>query len=237
MAEYYESMCNRYASMAEDFYRQSKEFENIPVLKEYSLPEAAELYAQHLANLEAKTRLTISAIIFQALAIEAYVNLFGVYVLGEEKFFSEYEPPRGKWPKGFRPLNTIDKLKKICKEEYHQSFPEQHADRIRRLFATRDKLVHSKAKPHVIIKNTFDYEQLEKNYEEIAGIADEIMFFFDGVDDHMELYRMLQKDIQQIRGAEKELTTEISDRWLVEMGNAIEDACASAYGTSGAQAE
>ena len=72
MAEYYESMCNRYASMAEDFYRQSKEFENIPVLKEYSLPEAAELYAQHLANLEAKTRLTISAIIFQALAIEAY---------------------------------------------------------------------------------------------------------------------------------------------------------------------
>ena len=237
MAEYYESMCDRYASMAEDYYRQSKELGNMPSLKEYLLPEATEAYVQHLANIETKTRLTISAIIFQALAIEAYVNLFGVYVVGERRFFSEYEPPKYKRQKGDKPLNTIDKLKKICKDEFHQHFPEQHADRIRKLFATRDKLVHSKPKPHVIIRKTFDYEQLEKNYEEMASIADEMTFFFDGIDDHMELYRMLQTDIQHIRGSEKELTIEISDRWLAEMGNAVREACATAYGTSGAQAE
>ena len=36
----------------------------------------------------------LSAIVFQALAIEAYVNLFGVSELGNERFFTELEPKK-----------------------------------------------------------------------------------------------------------------------------------------------
>lgn len=237
MAKYYDDMCSRYAKMAEDFYRQSKAYEATPNYNEYSLPEAAEPYAQHLFDLEARTRLTISAIIFEALAIEAYVNLFGVYVLGEEKFFREYEPPKGQRQTGFRYLNTIEKLKKICKEELNRPFPEQHAARIRNLFEMRDRLVHSKAKPHVIAKRAFDYDNPEKSYEEMESIAEEITFFFEGIDGHMELYKMLQEDIKQIRGADKELTIEIRDSWLFEMGDAYKEACASAYGDFNPQKE
>lgn len=229
MAEYYDSMCNRYASMAEDFYLQSKALEEFEGLKEYPLPEAAELYVKHLAVVEQRTRLVIAAIVFQALAIEAYVNLFGVYELGEDRFFKEFEPPRNNRPQGFRPLNTIDKLKMICKEELGQPFPAEHIEKIRQLFTTRDRLVHSKSKPRSIRKQKFDYLKPEKNYEDLFALAEELSFFYDGIEEHMELYRILQDDIMVIRGAEKELTVEISDRWLSDIGRAVEETCASAY--------
>lgn len=229
MAEYYDPMCDRYASMAEDFYLQSKALEGYKGLKEYPLPEAADQYVRHLAIVEQRTRLVIAAIVFQALAIEAYVNLLGVYVVGKERFFSEYEPPKNHRPRGFRPLNTIDKLKKICKEEIGHPFPEEHIEKIHQLFTTRDRLVHSKSKPYSIIKQEFDYSKPEKNYEDIFALAEEMSFFYDGLEKHMELYRLLQDDITTIRDAKKELTVEISDRWLSNIGTAVQEMCIATY--------
>ena len=54
----------------------------------------------------------ITAIVFQALAVEAFVNLYGAQKIGEEVFYSKYET------KG---TSTLEKLKKIFYKFYPKS--------------------------------------------------------------------------------------------------------------------
>ena len=100
----YAMYCEMYAGMADSFYRQylaAKEVyddtphDSIPIIDE------AQNYNRVLKIYNLMEVNAIAATVFQALAIEAYINLFGVYQLGEDKFYSEYEPPKVTKPKKF----------------------------------------------------------------------------------------------------------------------------------------
>ena len=93
----YFTFCEQYAAMAKSFYSQ---------------------YHQHQENAKSSTpsasiameQAAICAVIFQALAVESYVNLFGSVVLGDDVFRCRYESEIDKKHRA----STIDKIKNIC---------------------------------------------------------------------------------------------------------------------------
>ena len=73
--EVYFPLCQQYAAMAQSFYSQYQQSAaGNDVLASIAMEQAA-----------------ICAVIFQALAVESYVNLFGSVILGDENFRNNYE--------------------------------------------------------------------------------------------------------------------------------------------------
>ena len=93
----YLPLCEQYASMAKLFYFQYNQYRENAESGDLSASIAMEQAA-------------ICAIIFQALAVESYVNLFGSVVLGDDVFRCRYESEINKKHRA----STIDKIKNIC---------------------------------------------------------------------------------------------------------------------------
>lgn len=76
------------------------------------------------------------AVIFQALAVEAYINYYGFKNLGETKFLDNYEK-----------LNTIDKYSSIYEIVNKKKFPKSKFvyENLKKLIRLRNNLVHSKS--------------------------------------------------------------------------------------------
>ena len=229
--------CEMYAGMADSFYRQylaAKEVyddthhDSIPIIDEaQNYDRVLKIY--NLNNLMEVN--AIAATVFQALAIEAYINLFGVYQLGEEKFYSEYEPPKATKPKNFRYMNSLNKLKRICKDGLGKDYPEDSAVYIEELFEKRDRLVHSKPKPCYLDKDKlYNYDDPSDNYKDIEAFFDEINFVYKDIDEQMMLYKQLKENIRDLRKAEKELTEEIQANLLGNIYNAVEETIKRCFG-------
>lgn len=209
----YNLFCQKFANMADTLYHsylvqndayEKTAHENIPIENKEGIILAYSIFDQLQAD-------AISAIIFQALAIEAYINLFGVYELGEEVFFSEYEPPKNKKPAKFHYKSSIEKLTSICKEVYHVDYPSSEIAMIEALFNKRDRLVHNKPRPHILEKPSIKSHTLPDN-DSFESYVEEETFIFDKIDMDMEQYKQLQKTIKNIRSAEYELVEEITTR-------------------------
>lgn len=211
----YNLFCQQFANMSESFYQEyltrrdayeKIPHENIPVENIEGCHLAYETFVQLQKN-------AISAIIFQALAIEAYINLFGVYVLGEDAFFTMYEPPKNNRPKGFHYKSSIEKLKSICKDVYKLDFPMSEITNLQALFDKRDRLVHNKPRPYTLDKPVIifpTHPDYKDYYKDFNGYSNEETFMFDKLDLDMEQYKQLQKTIKNIRSAEYELVEEIT---------------------------
>ncbi len=76
------------------------------------------------------------AVIFQALAVEAYINYYGFKKLGNTKFKTHYEK-----------MDTIDKYIIIYEIVNKKEFPKDEAiyEKLKKLISLRNYLVHSKA--------------------------------------------------------------------------------------------
>lgn len=201
----------RYHSLAQSFYWQYKEA--CKVIESDALPkdllDSVDAKDEYHFLFECKENMAISAIIFEALAIEAYVNFWGAAVLGDDVFYAKYEPDKAKrketGEKNF-PKTTLDKIKRICKDEFKHPYPtdQEHFRMLKQLFDDRDRLVHYKPKGHLIKRpdpNQIYTLGMEKEaYKEYTDACEELNFIYANIDNHMCLYQQVKDNLQVCSG-------------------------------------
>ena len=176
---------NRYKISNTKINNMSDEFNSYDFL-DHSEKENAEFLVQMQTNNDA----AISAIVFQALAVEAYINYFCIAKIGEVRFENEYDKKH---------ISTKEKLKKICKEVLNKNFPTDSKEYIEfiDLFNKRNKLVHYKIKG-IDIKNSSDKEYYQ-------NLNDQFLFIFEEIDNLMNVYKNLKKTLSQLDGTDIDL--------------------------------
>jgi hypothetical protein len=126
----------------------------------------------------------ITALVFQSMAVESYINYYGLVKLGKEIFDDKYEKS-----------STFPKLFRICKQVTTKDFPKDsdlYANLVV-LFKKRNKLVHSKA--DVFDFKDFTIEKFQKSTEE------NITFVFDNLESLIEVYPKLKKELATLDGS------------------------------------
>ena len=225
--EAYVCLCERFSELSREAYAQYvlaltalEKYEGVDFL---SLPPWC--YEEYIDLNHKQLTGAISAIVFQALAIEGYVNLFGVIELGENVFYTEIEPPKGKQPKGFHYFSTLGKIAEICERSKRitTTYPEKHLSELGQLFRKRDQLVHHKPHPHAISKQPFDYENPAASYSDYIEAKQEILFVYEGLDEQMRLYDEMKANITTLRGTGVELTEELMYAYCAEISSSIEE--------------
>lgn len=147
----------------------------------------------------------ICAIVFEALAIESYVNFWGASILGDAVFFSKYEPQKGATSsETIKPhyRSTLDKMKAICKEEFGNPYPTDgiHYSTLKGLFQKRDRLVHNKPKGHLLELAPFNYDSPEAAYKDYVEVFEEIGFIYEKIDDELRLYEEVKANLKSCSG-------------------------------------
>lgn len=98
------------------------------------------------------------AVIFQALAVESYINYYGLKKLGSKKFNEHYEK-----------IATVDKYVIIYEVVNKKEFPKSDSayGNLKMLFKLRNSLVHSKAQEINMIDD--DLEAFMDNLSKLFG--------------------------------------------------------------------
>ena len=138
---FFPMLCENYNGMSQSFFSQYKDVntylrslgtENWDYL-EHSPEENQRFNEAHTMRLNS----ALAAVVFQALAVEAFINLYGAQKIGEEKYYSEYE---------LKGVTTTKKIKRICSETLGQPYPtnDRAYSRLISLLEKRDRIVHTK---------------------------------------------------------------------------------------------
>ncbi|NLY44519.1 MAG: hypothetical protein GX053_00765 [Tissierella sp.] len=127
----------------------------------------------------------ISSIVFQAFAIEAFINFYGSIKLGHHVFHDHYDR-----------ISIRDKIIIISKIATGKDFPkgEKVYELINKVIRQRDKLVHHKGKE--IRFEDCSEEQFHKTMHM------NIDFIFDDIDDLVKTYPLFIKTIAILEGKE-----------------------------------
>ena len=199
MGNFYFLKCIDFDSIAQNAYAQylgfSKEYEalgnNLDVLE---VPQAVVNYIAAYKNMESAAYM---AIVFEALAIEAYVNTLGEHLIGE-RYYQEYE---SRDATGDR--TTLGKLKRLCKNEIRKSYPADgdHYREVKGLLKKRDKIVHTKPVHFTISKCDFDYSNPAASFRDINdAFSEQIGFLFENIERDMVCYRELDANVCELLG-------------------------------------
>lgn len=139
----------------------------------------------------------ITAIVFQALAVEAFINLFGAQRIGEATFYTQYE---------CRGTTTLEKLKKICKNFLHQPYPTQDKaySMLTSLLHKRDAIVHTKPRSIAINGTPISYDDFMSQSE----------YVYKNIDEEIESYEKLKRIMAALEGKKKDLIEENLDSIL-----------------------
>ena len=177
----YFTLCEQYDTMAKSFYFQYHQYQEDAKSGDPSASIAMEQAA-------------ICAVIFQALAVESYVNLFGSVVLGDDVFRCRYESETDKKHRA----STIDKIKNICNIELGNPYPTsgEHFRTLKGLLDKRNKLVHPKSKPHTIENRPYNYKKPEDSCSDyVQAFNEEIGFIYNSLEAEMLVYDDLKKNL------------------------------------------
>lgn len=149
-------------------------------------------------------RNSIAAIVFQALAIESYLNLYGTYNLGD------------RFDRAFESKPTLVKLSLLCKEVTKKDFPKGDLyNNIGLLFKKRNSLVHYKA--HSIdLKTSSDSEFEDYIYKHVA-------YAFSDIEKYIGLYDKLKKELKELEGVEYDIIEQQIINAQQELASAIID--------------
>ena len=162
------TMCEVYNEISLSFYERFKVSDNeINLLTDGNktfdvLSHTKEEVAKYNSLYKDMNEFLYCSIIFQAFAIEAYVNFIGVNKLDEKEFFEKHERK-----------NTIAKLRLILNRAYNQNLDirKEILTDINKLFDFRDHLVHFKSKRVELsiaaMENYNPYEFLAELYSEV----------------------------------------------------------------------
>lgn len=206
-------LSENYDKMSQGFFDQYTEATNY--LKSlgctyWNIPDhTKEENAQYFKAMSMRFHSALAAIVFQALAIEAYVNYYGVHRVGEKVFYQSYESKVSR-------KSTKDKLKLICKEILKKPYPTDCVEysRLVELLKDRDRIVHTK--PRAI---PLDGNEVFPNYEQIMG---QYNFIYDHIEDKMKSYSILKKNLAKLDGSNEDLIERNLTQYLEATQNAIE---------------
>jgi hypothetical protein len=206
-------MCEVFSQMSDEHYMNYKKFlddiHQICKTPSWDLLEHNDNEnTTYLSLYQSIPRFAISAIIFQALAVEAFVNYYGAAKLGEQIFESIDKKERGTKNE----CRTLKKLKRILRE-LNISFLDDDKlfDDLNNLFRVRDKIVHYKTKSFFIesILNDEDYKTNED---------EQIWFVMDDIDNRVNMYKNLKLQISQLDGT-KEDFIDSENRNMLNLAN------------------
>lgn len=136
----------------------------------------------------------ITALVFQAMAIESYTNLMGAYLTNEVEFYKNLERA---------PIEK--KLKGIFKQ-LGFALPEKLISRIRCLFDLRNDLVHQKPKSYYL---NISPNNIDAFFQENSALTESASLAFSNVEENIHLYSELKDTLQTLRGTQFELLDEI----------------------------
>lgn len=200
----YVPLCEQYNDIAQSFFQQYKDLRD----EQASLGKPIDYFekpneAEHQTFLSIGIlRTAIGAVVFEAFAIESYVNFWGASLLGDSQFYEKYES--GK--KGQK-YSTIEKIKLICKDDFQSPYPTggTHFSNLKALFSKRDRLAHNKPKGHKIelIENAL--------HSEFESADKEISFVFDNLETDMTMYSELKTNLTHCSGKPEPMNTLIEE--------------------------
>ena len=153
-------------------------------------------------------RNTVSIIVFEALAVESYINLYGYYYL-KEKFDKKYE---------YKP--TLIKICDLCEDVIKTRFPkgEQLYCQLFKLFRKRDELVHFKA-DSIDVEESTEEEFIDFISKYIGSTSSKEL------DEYIEIYDELRKKMKELEGCE----IDFIDRQKKEVYESMTDKIAEMY--------
>lgn len=199
--EAYILMSEIYSNMSDSFYSQY--IETGERLKEMGqgrkswdmlshTKEENDIYKGLYAALP---RCAISATIFQALAVEAYVNFYGLEKLGENAFIGKLD---------WKPI--IEKISAILKEKVNKNYPKDSdvCIDLKKLFENRHKLVHCKSKPITIESTEIHLVKSQMN-EFTKSMNEQLWFVYEDIEKLMTVYTRLKEQIAQLDGTNLDL--------------------------------
>lgn len=197
MMDVYPMLCENYNGMSQSFYAQYKDAtEYLKSLKCDSWDLISHTYDENEKYCTAQSmRLhsAIAAIVFQALSIEAFVNLYGTQKVGNDTFYSKYD---------FKGATTLGKLKDICKDVLGKPYPTGNKaySRLVSLMDKRNDIVHTKPHPVSIVPTSE-----VPNYSELMYQTE---FVFKDIDDEMLSYSTLKETLMVLEGEETDFIQE-----------------------------
>ena len=216
---------NQYAKMSLSFFQEyhliDEEYQK--ALSSYEEGQVDDYKV--FALLIEKEEKAIAAVVFQAFAIEAYINLLGITIFGEDDF---YHKKIGNTK--IERMPTLQKLDIIC-SELSVNYPEPHRQKIDALFKKRDSLVHQKPHLYTATVQPFEYDHPEESYKEYYELMKPLKYLFSNLEEEMILYSELQENIRVLRGVEKELIEEIMEQEMKENAREMADAIQSLFDT------
>lgn len=208
-------MCDVFSQLSDGFYSQFNlsvsQLKTLTKSKNWDiLAHSSAENALYIELYNLRFRSAISAIVFQALAVEAYINFYGVSKIGEENYYKDYE----------KSTSTKDKLKNISKNIFNKDFPTQNKDyeNFILLFKKRDTLVHYKTKGFDI-SNSSDNE-FSQNFQNQIG------FVYKNIDNIMSVYTSIKRILSELDetnidliSAEKSKSNDLIQSNILEMLN------------------
>lgn len=158
----------------------SNKYGNFDLLS--NTPENVEKYTLLYSRI---TETLFVSIVFQALAVEAYVNFIAVNLYGENDFFGSFEM------KG-----TEAKLRKIFSEKIRSDFLKDVdiSNKVKELFDLRDEIVHFKSKQ-------VDLGAMEQN-PDIYNPFEFIDRHYNGIENIIDTYEALKTLITKLHGVD-----------------------------------
>ena len=190
-------ICENYNEMSKNFYSQYKEAVNyLQSLNGTSWDYFAHTNEENEKYNSARSlryHSAIAAIVFQALAVEAFINLYGAQRIGEEKYYTEYEK---------RGSTTEDKIKKICRDYLKSDYPtnDKAYSRLISLMQKRDAIVHTKPHPVIIDGTPVSYDAFMSQTE----------FVFKNLDDEILSYDDLKSNLMKTEKKETDIIQELT---------------------------
>lgn len=183
----YLPLCEQYNTLAQSFYQQYVDAKQELLLlgKNVDIMENIGL-ARTKSQLEmAMLQSAICAVVFEAFAIEAYVNFFGIYSLGEKYYLSHYESKDKRY-------STVRKIVVLCKKEYGSPYPEEseHFSTLDGLFRKRNALVHNKPRGNIISSR--------EDFSDYLSAMQEISSIYINLDCEMNLYNEVKNNLSEI---------------------------------------
>lgn len=160
------------------------------------LDHTAEENEKYTEAMQQREKSAITAIVFQALAVEAFVNLYGAQRVGEDKYYADYESKDAP----AKERTTEGKLKKICKEYLNKPYPtnDKAYSRLISLLNKRDSIVHTKPRAVIIDGEHVSYDDFMSQTE----------YIYKNIDEELESYENLKENMRQLEGKEHDLIEE-----------------------------
>lgn len=193
MENMYFTLCEDFENMAQEHYRVYCEAK-----QEYDQSIHSNVSSSNILPAKKMLWAACSAVVFEAIAIEAYVNLLGAYLI-PNRYYIDYE---GNEPI-IKDRSTLGKLKELCKREIGKCYPtsDHTYEVMNNLILKRDRIVHTKPFPHTFEMKPFNYTDIESNYSDYtSAFSKEIGFLYEGLEEQMKSYSILVQNINTLLG-------------------------------------